>query len=222
MMPRKLRNLKLDRVDLVTAGANPGAFVMLHKFDAPDNLEGQMADKPVEAPEAPVKKDDKVSQEAETVAKADFEALQKQLQEMADLRKAETDKSAELAERIAKMERERKTAEFVAKARELANMGAASELGLMLLEASEGMSPESYQLLERTLKAANAQVEKGALFATIGRADGEVESWDARLSALAKAKVDAGTAKTRELAIMQVLNENPGLKAEYMSAQRAR
>jgi hypothetical protein len=170
----------------------------------------------VEAPDAPVE-EVAMSEETpvETVAKADFDTLQKSLE-------AEVAKAAELAERVAKMEHERKQAEFVAKAKDLDNLGKADELGVMLLEASEGMTPEAYQLLERTLKAANAQVDKGALFAQFSQPEAEATSAMDRITSLAKAKVDAGLAKTLEIAKVQVMQENPELQSEYIAARSGR
>lgn len=220
----KLVGLSLDRVDLVTAGANPGASVLIHKFDVPDIVEvEEMADPTVETPDVPVEKDENdVSDKVETVAKADFEALQKQLADEAEARKVEVAKAAALEERINKMELERRQAEFVAKARDLSNLGAAADLGLMLLEAQDGMSDASFQLLERTLKAANAQVERGALFAQFSQPDGEAAPVMDRITDLAKAKVAAGEARTIEIAKQMVIKENPALRDEYVAARSGR
>lgn len=211
----ELTELVLDRVDLVHAGANPGATVMITKFAAPVIVEVEMADPIVETPEVPVE-EVAMSEESpvETVAKADFDVMQKNLE-------VEVAKAVALEERIAKMEHERKQSEFVAKARELSNLGAAAELGGMLLEASDGLSADNFQLLERTLKAANAQVEKGALFAQMGRQDGEAVDVVDRISELAKAKVDAGEAKTLQIAKLMVISEHPELKSEYTDARSA-
>lgn len=212
-----LTELVLDRVDLVTAGANPGAHVLIHKFDTPDILEVAMPEVTPETPEVR-KSEENVAQEVESVAKAEFEALRKQLEdvnkELEDARKArEAD-----AERIAKMERERKQGEFVAKAKDLGNIGAADALGNLLLEVSEGVSSETFKSLEQLLKAANAQLEKGALFATFGKGGADPvdeQTFEQKVEELAKAKVTAKTAATLEIAKLQVLNENPDLRAEY-------
>lgn len=211
----KLTGLELDRVDLVTAGANPGAHVLIHKFETPDILEATVSDavETVEAPEAPVE-EVSMSEETpvETVAKADFDTLQKSLE-------SEVAKAAALEERIAKMERERKQAEFVAKAAEYSNLGKADELGGLLLAANEAFSAEQYQALERLLKAANAQVDKGELFAQFSRTEGDSPDAMDRITSLAKAKVEAGEAKTLEIAKLQVMQQHPELQSEYMSAR---
>lgn len=212
-----LMELELQRVDLVTAGANPGAHVLIHKFDAPDTLEVEVAEQTVETPEVQKQETTPVAQDVETVAKAEFDAVQKQLAELNKaLEDARVAREAD-AERIAKMERERRQGEFIAKAKDLANIGAADALGNLLLEVSEGVSADAFKSLEQLLKAANAQLEKGALFATFGQAgaDNEPKSLEERINELAKAKVEAGSAKTIEIAKLAVLNENPGLRAEY-------
>lgn len=222
----KLTGLELDRVDLVTAGANPGAHILIHKFDA----DATLSDKTAETPDVRPQEVDKNMADVkdETVAKADFEALQTQLaeqiakaEEVEASRLAEVAKAAGLEDRIAKMEQERKQAEFVAKAREYSNLGKADELGPLLLAADEHFSAEQYQALERLLKAANAQVESGDLFAQFSKADTDepAEAAD-RVTALAKAKVDAGEAKTLQIAKLQVLQENRELAAEYSNATR--
>ena len=224
----KLTGLELDRVDLVTAGANPGAHILIAKFDT----DATMSDKTAETPDVQpngVNKHMADDKSVETVAKADFEALQTQLAEQiakfeaeTEARQAEIAKAAALEETIAKMESERKTAEFVAKAAEFSNLAKADELGALLLAANEAFSAEQYQALERLLKAANAQIESGDLFAQLAKSAADstdVEAVD-RVNALAKAKVEAGTAPTLQIAKLQVLQENRELAAEYSNATR--
>lgn len=218
-----LMELELQRVDLVTAGANPGAHVLIHKFEAPVTLEVEVAEQTVETPEVQKQETTPVAQEVETVAKADFEALQKQL---ADVNKALADAEAGRqadAERIAKMERDRKQGEFVAKAKDLGNLGGTADaLGNLLLEVCEGVPAETFKQLEQLLKSANAQLEKGALFATFGQGGAEPpaeQTFEQKVEEMAKALVAAGKASTLPLAKLQVLNENPDLRAEYRNAR---
>lgn len=224
----KLTGLELDRVDLVTAGANPGAHILIHKFDVNANLNDRTAETPDVQPHGVDNHmaDEKV---VDTVAKADFEALQTQLAEQvakaeaeSEARKAEVEKAAALEERIAKMEQDRKQAEFVAKAAEYSNLGKADELGGLLLAANEAFSAEQYQTLERLLKAANAQVDKGALFGQFSRPEGDNPDVMDRINSLAKAKVDAGEARTIEIAKHMVIKENPSLRDEYVAARSSR
>lgn len=210
--------MKLDRVDLVTAGANPGAHVMIAKFESPDIVVDKHAETPDVQPDG-VEADMADVTDVETVAKADFEAVQKQLEDMRKaLEDAQAAQAAE-AEKVAKMEQDRKAAEFVAKAAEFDRIGKADELGAVLLEAADGMSAEAYSLLERTLKAANEQLAKGSLFAQFSQPEGDSPEVGDRITDLAKAKVAAGAAKTLEIAKLQVMQENPELQSEYISAR---
>lgn len=215
---RRLRKLHIDRVDLVGAGANPGAHVLVAKHDDPGTLEAHKA----EALEALPKEVNEVPETVETVAKADFEALRKQLADQEVLRKAEADKNAELGERIAKMELDRKRGVFVAKAAELSNLAKAEDLGNLLLEVSESVSADAFKALETLLVAANAQLAKGALFATFGQAGAEPagdKGFAEKITELAKAKVAAGTCKTIELAKLEVIREDASLRAEYLNGR---
>lgn len=215
-----LSELELDRVDLVTAGANPGAHILIAKFDA----DATLSDKTVETPDVqPNEVDISMAEdvtEVEMVNKADFEAVQKQLEDLSKALEAAEAEKAEAAEQVAKMERERREAEFVAKARDYANLGKADELGALLLAANDHFTAEQYQALERLLKSANAQVEKGDLFAQFSQPDAEPVDAVDKVNALAKAKVEAGEAKTLQIAKLEVLRENRELAAEYSHATR--
>lgn len=217
----ELTELELDRVDLVTAGANPGAHVLIAKFDIPATLSDKTVETPdVQPPEVDTQMAENVQDAVETISKADYEAVAKRLDEMS---KALADVQAEKVaadEQVAKMERAAKVAEFVAKAADFSNLGKADELGGLLLAASESFSAEQYQALERMLKAANAQVETGDLFAQFAQPEAEALDAAGKVDALAKAKVDAGTAKTLQIAKLEVLRENRELAAEYSHATR--
>ncbi len=211
---RRLKNLHLDRVDLVTAGANQGAHVVLHKMeDDPDtfmsmdspgvNMSDELATEEVEKQE-----ESPEPKRVRQISKAQ-EKLEKALAD-------ERARSEALAERVEKMENERLEAEYVAKAQQLPNLGNARELGRLMLDVQKSVKPETYQSLERLFKAANAQLEKGDLFATLGRAEGEPATAMDRITELAKAKVANGLAKTIEIAKMDVIRENPELRDEYL------
>lgn len=207
---RWLRSLKLDRVDLVGKGANPGAHVLIHKFDKP--LEVPVPDEPVkktgEAPDAPkleeVTKTVPEEPKVEMVEKAELAKLQKQL---------EDEKAARVASdaRIAKMEEDAKRASFIAKAADLGNMGPAPELGTLLYEVAKGVSEETFKSLEQILKAANAQVDKGALFATFGKQDDDTVDPAAKIDTLAKALVADKSAANYADAVKAVMKSHPEL-----------
>lgn len=161
------------------------------------------------------------------------EAVQKALDESDRLRKAAEDKATEMEksvtaanERLAKMERKEREGEYIAKARDLGNLStSAPTLGNLLLDISEAVPETTFKSLEQLLKAANAQLEKGALFATIGDAEGETAAdttLDARVTKAAVEMVAKGLAPTVEQAKLAVLKSDPALREEYDTARRAR
>lgn len=161
---------------------------------------------------------DEVLEVLEPVAASADEPVEKA--ETVDIEKAELKKALEDAQaEIAKMKHEARSAEYVAKAKsDLANLGNAAELGGLLLDAADNLSAESYQLLERTLKAANAQVESGDLFAQIGKADAEPAEAKATIYKMAEEMVAKGEAKNLGLALAEVVKQHPELRDEYYSA----
>lgn len=150
------------------------------------------------------------------VDKAEADSVRKALDD-------EVKKNEALAERIAKMERKERESEFVNKAKDLPNIGGAAEVGAVLLSVSEKVDEATFKELERMLKAANAQMEKGALFAQVGSPDATpTEGPLAEINKLAAAKLAAGQATTIEIAKTAVLSERPDLRDEYVKSQRAR
>src|SRR5581483_4759770 len=219
--------LRLDRIDLVTAGANQGAHITLYKSEDPSN-ESHLIDKSVDGTLGGMDSmENDNTQEVDEVEKAEVtpksrvKSISKAQVELQKALEAEVQKNQALAERVEKMENERLEQEFIAKAADLANLGPAPELGRLMLDVKKSVSETSYQTLERLLKAANAQLEKGALFATLGRSEVENPTVEDRINELAKAKLAAGTAKTIELAKMDVIRENPDLRADYLNAKRS-
>ena len=222
---RRLKNLKLDRVDLVAAGANPESHVMLFKHTLesadtggtlPDNLskDGNMSDTGKDAEQ--VEKDDVVTEtvdvveKAEPVAvtKAEHEAIAKQLDEA----------QAE----IAKMRDEQRGREFVELAKsELPNLPvAADKLGGLLLKASDALGEDFSELL-KLLKAADAQNDTAKLFKQLS--DGnepEAESFGDRLEKAAKALVEKGDAPTIEQAQSLAMKRNPELRKAYAAERK--
>lgn len=164
------------------------------------------------APVAPV---------AEPLDKAIPEAIRKELEDAKAAAAAEVAKNATLAEKVAKMELKERTAEFVNKAKDLPNIGGATEVGTLLLSISDKVEEATYKELERLLKAANAQLEKGALFTQMGDPGAApTEGPLAEINKLAAAKLSAGQAATIEIAKAAVMQERPDLRNDYMAAQR--
>lgn len=143
----------------------------------------------------------------ETVSKADYESVAKGLEEA--------------KEQIAKMKRDQLVSQFVTKGAEYENLGPAPEIGALLLAAYEAFTEEQYQALEKLMKSANEKSAADTLFKTIGDPSAEAaSSFEDKIQALAKSRVESGQAKTIELAKMQVMRENPDLRREYAESWR--
>ena len=143
--------------------------------------------------------------------------------------KAQTVLVTELAdtrERLAKSEDDLRTREFVAKAeKELGALAGPGELGPVLKEAADKLSPEGLDKLEQILKAANAQVETGDLFRELGRTalpeSGErTDPWSL-IEKAADEMVEKSGDLSREQAIDRVMKTAEGkrLYAQYMAGE---
>lgn len=196
-MTTRLRKLRIDRVDFVDTGANPGAFITLAKRH---NEEKPMA----EMPEEVVKR----LADAEEAVKA----LQKRAED-AEARALETvefQKAAEakLAEEIAK----RETAECETIAQGLVLPGIADKAAFI-----KGLrqSPMAGAVIE-VLKALAVADRTSEVFKELGsdHPAGPAREPDARLNEMAEALVKSGSVKNRAEGLKAVLDTPEG-KAEY-------
>ena len=219
-MTTELHDLEITAVALVDNPANPQATIELFKAEEPQPQGGHTV-----ATETVAKSDlDTVVAELDS-AKAELAALAEiSNDDLAALRGFEIVKSdaeedvlkglpedvrkrLETAEQtIAKMEADNRRSEFIAKAAEFALVAGADELG-PALEQIDRVAPEAAQVIERTLKAANARIAEGGLFGEVGAsgADG-IESEAEKAIA---AEVAKGT--PRADAIRKVFTDNPEL-----------
>jgi hypothetical protein len=227
----RLRNLRLTRVDRVPAGSNPDAHIVLFKaadeltasdptLASNDTVEVAMSDETTA--EDVAKHDDPESPLATTLdggdeAHADVATAAESVEAPAA---AEVDKALDDARaEIAKMQRAAREGEFIAKAKaDFDNLGDATELGGLLLDAADLLSADTYQLLERTLKAANARVGEGDLFKQIGDPGAAPVEAKATIYKMAEEMVAKGEAKNLGLALAEVARLNPELRDEYYSA----
>jgi len=149
------------------------------------------------------------------VARA-FEKARKQAEEA--MAKAAEAESMLKAERSAKAD-----AEAIAKASEWTHLSIdPQEFGPMVRRLSE-QDPEMAKAVVTVLDSINAQAESANIFAEIGKSASAPVEGDAfsRLSALAKAAVDAGSASTVEQALADVAVKNPDLYMQYLSEKGA-
>lgn len=140
----------------------------------------------------------------------------------AAIKKAED--RAEAAEKVAKEERDtRLTNEFIAKAEsDYGHMSVEpAKFGPVLKAASEKLSKEEFDAIETALKAADEQIEKGALFAEAG-ATGPLAAADA-FGELQQKAADIKKAEPKLSegeALDKAMKDNPDLEAAYLAEAR--
>lgn len=166
------------------------------------------------AEEAKMKKEEPVLDKEAPVVKAVIEAATieadtKLRKEMDDLKKMVEERDAKLA----KMEDERLTKEFVEMAKEYPYAGKADEFGLLLKEVSQ-KAPDAFKGIEMALKGMTAQIKEGNLFKEVGKTPtSSATTVVGKVTELAKARVTDKI--SLEKAMDQVLRENPKLYDEY-------
>lgn len=224
-----LRGLEIDRADLVPAGANPGAHITLFKHERDStspvpNQEAPVMDpkEQAPAPELVAKADLDAAMQEIKDAKAEAEALQKQLADAQDARVEAEQVRKELEDQraeIAKMRQEAREREFIAKADEFKTLGPVTEIAKVLMDVDDHCSDETKQTVQRILSGAAAQVEKGDLFSAFARTDpADDGSWEDQLLAKAKDLVEKGDAPTIEIAQQKVMQSDADLRRSYQQS----
>ncbi len=168
---------------------------------------------------APVKKED---------GSWDFSGIPEEVRPMVEAlwkEHLEEVKKREELERVLKEERDKQARkEFIQKAAtEFGNLPVKpEEFGLVLKGLAE-KAPEEYAKLEGVLKAANEAIEKGALFAEVGRS-GALPGASAmsKIEAVANSLVQKDASMTKEQAIAKALELHPELYTEYLQETQRR
>jgi hypothetical protein len=150
------------------------------------------------------------------------EPVQKMLEDLRTEREAALAKAAD-AEAALVAEREAAAdAAAIAKARDWSNLAIDAEKVGPALRHLADVDADLAKAITEVLDAANAQSESAAIFEELGKSSGPSEG-DAfsRMTALAKAAVEAGTAPTFEQAFATVAVSNPDLYAAHLSEKGA-
>jgi hypothetical protein len=145
-------------------------------------------------------KTDDVLKNADPEVRKRFEDLEKRLKEAEDLAKAEKEA--------------REHAEMVKRAEAYSGIGPAEDVAKML-EQAYAISKEHGENLEKTLKAAQERIDKGALFAEVGTDGPAAGSAVAKIEARAAEIRKAEPSLTKEQAFAKALESDPELYAEY-------
>lgn len=109
---------------------------------------------------------------------------------------------------VAKMQKDARDRDFIAKAAEFGHIAGAAEFG-PVLEEIDRKAPEAAQKMVTYLKAAEARIAESNLFAEFGATGSDSETPGAKGEALIEKYVGEGMA--RPAAVEKVLRENPDL-----------
>lgn len=224
-MATHLKRLRLDRIDFVDRGANPGAHIALFKRHSDE--EPTMAEKKMTEAEQIADLTAKLAK-----AEADLDAATKPAEKPEDieknlpepvralLEKARADAKAN-EERIAKLEAERDRNQMIAKANEFKGLGAADDLTAILLPVSKAVPKDVYDALLTRMKGWNEIAKLSAAFKEVGSNNEGDQDPEAKLNVLAKAYHTAHPDLTPEMAYSEVLKSSEGT-ALYRAAQAAK
>lgn len=143
----------------------------------------------------------------ETITKAEADAIRKE--------------NADLRESVAKMEADKRRAEFIAKAeKDFGSLGNSVGIGEMLMKAEDAFGEAESNTLQTVLKALAAQADTGKLFSQFAKTDAEGDTPAERLEKRAKELVEKGEAKTIEQAKVAVMNADAELRKDYNESVR--
>ena len=165
--------------------------------------------------------------------RAGYEALLKAhddeidtLRKETETEKAEAIAKAEEATKIAKAERDaRERRDHIAKSETFTHLAKDDEefggvlLDIFKAERDEHLPAGTLEKVESVLKAANEAVEKGALFAEIGRHGGAPSDAEDKLEKAAAALRDADPSLTKPQSIAKALDNDPDLYTEIRKEQ---
>lgn len=204
-----LKNLKLDRIDFVDDGANPGARITLFKRketpmaaqDAKDSTEAiEVAKREAAEAKAQVAELTKRAEEAEKVAKANAETVEK----MRD-----------------RLDRD----EAIAIAKGMAPVAPADDLAEVVRIAKRVLPAETYTKLETILKAAAEKIKAGDLFSEKGTGGAQsgatpLEKLNAMVDAEYATVAKSNHRATRAQVYADLLKSNPEARALYAASEK--
>ena len=214
------------------AKENPSADTPTVTAQSPEpSEETQMpeAETPAE-PETPEEEEaetpDPETPEEAPEAEAELATAKQRIAELeAEVAKEERDLSKELDEtkdKLAEIEKERRTERFIAKAKEFSEVGSPERIGKLLEEADENFDEETQKTLAELLKGAKAaakQAEEAGLFKQLSDPQQETEDWEVRLDKAADELMASDSSLTKEQAKVKAMQQNPEIRKEYALAK---
>ena len=238
-MARRLRSVKLDEISFVGKGDNPEAHVLLLKMkqDETDvnndtkgdsNMDAKLK-KELEDKIAALEKEkaDLIQEKADFEKAADAKAKGVKKEEGEDIYKglpeAVVKEIESNRERIAKMEDDNLTREYVSKAAEVTLVGKADELGDML-KAVAKTDPTMADKILTVFKTAQARIKEGNLLGEVGKEDSSNAGATAYDKIVAKAVElrKASPALTEAQAFTKVYDSDSDLRELYLKERNSK
>lgn len=220
---KRLENLVVKKVTLVSAGANPDADIVLYKSedampDAKDTKE--LTDQLAKVQEELKGQDEKVKRSVLDVLKSIFGAEKKDEQK-ADTELAKRDEViAKQNDRIAKLEDERERDAYITKAQSLGLVG--DDWAALLRKAETGMSAEERKAFGERMASMAKVAKDSKLFAELGsNGAGEGDTWG-KIEKLAEgvvAKSSGSIAKAQAISDVLKTDEGAALYTQYLNEQ---
>ena len=125
-----------------------------------------------------------------------------------------------LESKIEKMEEEKRTKQFIAKADGFTHLPKTEKFYLLLKEMDEKLSPETFEAVEGILKAADAGLKESNLFVEVGSTTAIEGTPEGKLMAMAKDKVTKSDGMTIEAAMAEVTLAHPEIYEEMMRERK--
>lgn len=184
----ELKELLIDEVSLVDAGANPEANIFFFKRKEPKEMADKEVQK-VEKPEAPVEKKDEAVETPAPVEKKDEAApvinVEVNPVEKVDLSALTNDLNA-LKERLSSHIEKVEQAEFVKIASKYEILGEKADELAKTLKDAKAVNEETYNQVIKALDTAFDVVEKSGTFKEIGKAgSGQADSPQSQIEKIA-------------------------------------
>ncbi len=192
-MPNRLFVDEILSVGMVKAGDNPDAEVVIYESKPSDvsKMTASVENAPTEPgvrmdlsaiedkelaksiKDAFAEKDTQISDLTDQVEKVEADPTDDASDEVKAILKAQADELKEVRSDLAKEKTERRTAEYIEKAKPLeVLLGKADEIGPVFAALAEA-APDDFAKLEGALTAASQRSELAALFAEVGAGEGE-------------------------------------------------
>ncbi len=244
----KLKDLLIDRVDLVTEGANQDAHIVLYKAkeqDTKNNIEKKGVEgmtledimKKLDEKEQKVvtgltKKIDELSEKVETLEKAnevkespeskEDEIIEKADDKVKDYIQKQKEETIRVNKELNDLKEEITKGKFIDKVKKYENLSMDVEkMGIALMKI-EGFDKDIAKMIEETLEKSDKLVAESGVFKEQGSSQSDTSDGTA-IDSIEKAQIEVKKANpelTNEQAFVEAMRKNPELYKQYLKEQK--